>query len=76
MTLALHRFQDLVKKENALDNLEQFSSINGPLFYGLDINKETLTLAKTNMEVNEFTKEGNIRIKNFSIDKKINWKVL
>ena len=45
-------------------------------FYGLDINTETLTLAKTSMEVTEFTKEGNIRIKNFSIDKKINWKVL
>ncbi|MDC1054533.1 Rne/Rng family ribonuclease [Alphaproteobacteria bacterium] len=37
---------------------------------------ETLTLAKTSMEFTEFTKEGNIRIKNFSIDKKINWKVL
>jgi len=28
------------------------------------------------MEVNEFTEEGNMRIKNFSLDKKINWKVL
>ena len=42
-----------------LENLEKFSSVNGPQFYGLDINKETLTLAKTSMEVAEFTKEGN-----------------
>ena len=69
-------YATIFEEENALDNLEQFSSINGPLFYGLDINKETLTLAKTSMEVNEFIKEGNIRIKNFSVDKKINWKVL
>jgi len=41
----------------------------------LDINKETLTLVKKSMEVNEFTIEGNIRIKNFSLDIKINWKV-
>ena len=70
------RYATIFEEENALGNLEQFSSINGPLFYDLDINKETLTLAKTSKEVTEFTKEGNIRIKNFSIDKKINWKVL
>ena len=69
-------YATIFEEENALANLEQFSSINGPLFYGLDINEETLTLAKTSMEVTEFTKEGNIRIKNFSIDKKIYWKVL
>ena len=69
-------YATIFEEEKALGNLEQFSSINGPLFYGLGINKETLTLAKTSMEVNEFTTEGNIRIKNFSIDKKINWKVL
>ena len=69
-------YATIFEEENALGNLEQFSSINGPLFYGLDINKEILTLAKTSMEITEFTKEGNIRIKNFSIDKKINWKVL
>ena len=69
-------YATIFDEENALGNLEQFSSTNGPLFYGLDINKETLTLAKTSIEVTEFTKEGNIRIKNFSIDKKINWKVL
>ena len=69
-------YATIFEEENALENLEQFSSINGPQFYGLDINKETLTLAKTSMEINEFTEEGNIRIKNFSLDKKINWKVL
>ena len=73
---SIELYATIFEEENALGSLEQFSSINGPLFYGLDINKHTLTLAKTNMEVTEFTKEGNIRIKNFSIDKKINWKVL
>jgi dihydroorotase len=69
-------YATIFEEENALENLEQFSSINGPQFYGLDFNKETLTLGKKIMEFSEFTQEGNIRIKNFSIDKKINWKVL
>ena len=73
---SIELYATIFEEENALGNLEQFSSINGPLFYGLEINKETLTLDKTSMEINEFTEEGNIRIKNFSIDKKINWKVL
>ena len=73
---SIELYATIFEEENALENLEQFSSINGPQFYGLDINKEILTLAKTSMEVSEFIKEGNIRIKNFSIDKKINWKVL
>ena len=57
---SIELYATIFEEENALGNLEQFSSINGPLFYGLDINKETLTLAKTSMEVTEFTKKGNI----------------
>ena len=73
---SIELYATIFEEENSLENLEQFSSINGPKFYGLDINKDTLTLSKTNMDVSEFTEEGNIRIKNFSINKKINWKVL
>ena len=73
---SIELYATIFEEENAIDSLELFSSINGPQFYGLDINKETITLVKTSLEVNEFTEEGNIRIKNFSLDKKINWKVL
>jgi dihydroorotase len=73
---SIELYANIFEEENALDNLEQFSSINGPQFYGFDINQETLTLSKESMEISAFTQEGNIRIKNFSIDKKINWKVL
>ncbi len=58
-----------------MHNLEKFSSINGPQFYGLDINTHTLTLSKTEMDVPEYTEGENIRIKNFFAGKKINWKV-
>ncbi len=73
---SIELYATIFEDENALENLEQFSSINGPNFYGLDVNKETLTLTKKSIDVSEFTEEGNIRIKNFSSNKKINWKVL
>ena len=43
-TLAIlaHVFEE----EGALDRLEGFTSLNGPAFYGLPVNEETITLAK------------------------------
>ena len=72
---SLELYASIFEEENALENLEQFSSINGPNFYGLKNNKEFLTLAKMDSNIPEYTEEGNIKIKNFFADKKINWKV-
>ena len=68
-------YANIFEEEHALHNLEKFSSINGPQFYGLDINSQVLTLNKTETEVPEYTEEGNIKIKNFFAGKKINWKL-
>ena len=72
---SLELYAKIFEEENALHNLEKFSSINGPQFYNLDINTQLLTLTKTDMDIPEYTEEGNIRIKNFFAGKKINWKV-
>ena len=72
---SLELYANIFEEEDALHNLEKFSSINGPQFYGLDINSQVLTLNKTETEVPEYTEEGNIKIKNFFAGKKINWKV-
>ena len=72
---SLELYANIFEEEHALHNLEKFSSINGPQFYGLDINSQILTLNKTETEVPEYTEEGNIKIKNFFAGKKINWKV-
>ena len=42
MSCLAHVFEE----ENALDKLEAFSSLNGPAFYGLKPNSETITLTK------------------------------
>ena len=72
---SLELYVNIFEEENALEHFEKFSSINGPEFYGLAVNKEFLTLNKKEMNVPEYTEEGNIRIKNFFAGKKINWKV-
>ena len=72
---SLELYANIFEEEHALHNLEKFSSINGPQFYGLDINTQILTLTKTETYVPEYTEEGNIRIKNFFSGKKINWKI-
>lgn len=38
--------------ENALDRLEAFTSLNGPAFYGLPVNDDTITLVKRTDPVN------------------------
>jgi dihydroorotase len=43
MPLLAHVFEE----ENALDHLAAFASENGPAFYGLPVNTDTLTLEKT-----------------------------
>ena len=72
---SLELYANIFDEENALHNLEKFASINGPKFYGLDINTQLLTLTKAETDVPEYTEEGNVKIKNFFAGKKINWKV-
>ncbi|MEE9375621.1 MAG: dihydroorotase [Rhizobiaceae bacterium] len=47
MSLLAHVFEE----EEALNQLKNFASINGPKFYGLPVNTETLTLTKQEQAV-------------------------
>jgi len=73
---SIELYSTIFEEEKALDNLEKFSSINGPKFYNLDINSDNLILNKESWTIPEFTEKGKIKIKNFFANKKINWKVL
>ncbi|MGG7517326.1 dihydroorotase [Allorhizobium undicola] len=48
MSCLAHVFEE----ENALDKLEGFASLNGPAWYGLKPNEETITLVKREAPVN------------------------
>jgi dihydroorotase len=50
---ALETYATVFDTEGALDNFEAFASINGPRFYGLAVNEETVTLERKETAVPE-----------------------
>ena len=72
---SIELYATIFEEENSLNNLEYFSSINGPKFYNLPINIENITLFKEEWIIPDFVEYNNIRVKNFFGGKKINWKV-
>jgi dihydroorotase len=43
---ALESYAMVFDQEGALDRFEAFASLNGPRFYGLPVNEETITLER------------------------------
>ena len=73
---SLELYAEIFDQENAINKLENFSSINGPKFYGLPVNKDKIKISKQSWHLEEFTMENDIKIKNFFGGKKLNWKVI
>ena len=73
---SIELYVTIFEEENSLDNLERFSSYNGPTFYGLPINTEHITLKNETWVVPEYTIENNVKIRNFMGGKELNWKVV
>lgn len=48
---AIELYAEVFEQENALDNLEAFASRNGPTFYRLPVNTQTITLQKQDWKV-------------------------
>lgn len=48
---AIEFYTEVFAQENALDKLEGFACINGPTFYNLPVNQNTITLVKETWEV-------------------------
>jgi len=49
--IALELYAEVFDAEDALDQFENFASINGAKFYGLPVNEETITLVKQPQKV-------------------------
>ena len=50
---ALESYAQVFDEENALDRLEAFASLNGPAFYGLPVNGDSITLQRRDQLVPE-----------------------
>jgi dihydroorotase len=48
---ALESYATVFEQEGALENFEAFASINGPRFYGLPVNEETVSLERSHSDV-------------------------
>ena len=74
---AMQVYTQVFDEEGALDKLEAFASINGPGFYGLAVNEETVTLVRDVVEVPERveTAEGEI-VMVFRPDAGLNWRIM
>ena len=73
---ALELYAEVFEAENALDKLEGFASFNGPDFYGVPRNQDTVTLEKTEWPVPESLAFGNDIVVPIKAGENMTWKVL
>jgi len=72
---ALELYAEVFEAENALDKLEAFASFNGPDFYGLPRNTDTVTLAKTTWPVPATLTFGSDVVVPIKANESMTWKV-
>ncbi len=73
---ALETYAQVFDDEGALDKLEAFASLNGPAFYGREVNADTVTLARTNWTPDEFvTTQDDDPVRVFGGGEVLNWKL-
>ncbi|GLT17862.1 dihydroorotase [Vibrio zhanjiangensis] len=72
---ALELYAEVFEQAGKLENLEAFASHNGPDFYGLARNSDTVTLIKEEWHVPESMPFGNDVVVPIRAGETINWKV-
>lgn len=72
---ALELYAEVFEKEGKLENLEAFASFNGPDFYGLPRNQETVTLTKQAWPVAESMPFGSDIVVPIRAGENIEWTV-
>ncbi len=72
---ALELYAEVFDQEGKLENLEAFASFNGPDFYGIARNSDTVTLEKASWDVPEAMPFGNDIVVPIRANEQIAWKV-
>ena len=73
---AIELYAEVFEHANALDKLEAFASINGPTFYGLPINTDTITLQKGSYSVPESLTFGDDIVIPIRANETLEWSVV
>ncbi len=72
---AVELYAEVFDKEGKLENLEAFASFNGPDFYGIARNTDTITLEKAAWDVPETMPFGNDIVVPIRANEQIEWQV-
>ena len=73
---AIESYAAVFDEEGALDKLEGFASENGPNFYGLPLNQDTITLERSGTVVPDTLPAGESKIVPFHADETLGWKLV
>ncbi len=72
---AIELYAEVFEQANALDKLEAFASLNGPKFYQLPINTDTITLVKSAWQVPDTMAFGDERVVPVRAGEDVLWQV-
>lgn len=72
---AIELYAEVFEQAGALDKLEAFASLNGPSFYQLPINTDTITLVKSSWEVPKSMAFGKEQVVPIRAGESILWQV-
>jgi dihydroorotase len=72
---AIELYAEVFEQADALDKLEAFASLNGPAFYQLPVNTDTITLEKTPWQVPQTMAFGEDQVVPIRAGENINWQV-
>ena len=73
--VAMEVYAQVFDEEGALDKLEAFASLNGPAFYGLDANADTVTLVRAPWQVPDSIEAGSETLIPFMAGETLDWKL-
>ncbi len=73
---AIELYAEAFDNAGALDKLEQFSSLNGPLFYGLEVNSDKITLQREKWTVPDSYQFADDVVIPLRAGQTINWKII
>jgi dihydroorotase len=72
---AMELYAEAFERAGALDKLEAFASLNGPAFYGLEPNADTITLRREQWALPATLPLGDLEVVPLNAGETINWKM-
>ena len=72
---AIEVYTQVFEEDNALDQLENFASLNGPIFYDLPVNQKQITLVKETQQVPATIGEGDLTISPYQAGESLTWRL-